>query len=141
MLAVESGDAVSADSLEDLARQAGLSGAVLCETVERYNRGIREGRDEFGKNVRNAHPIARPPFWMSTVAMTVHATSGGIDVDAVGRVLDDEGVVIPGLWAAGEAVGGLHGENQLGGCGLADAFVFGHAAAESILGVSTYTAV
>lgn len=141
VLAVESGDAVSADSLEDLARQSGLSGAALRETVERYNRGIREGRDEFGKNVRNARPIARPPFWMSTVAMTVHATSGGIDVDAVGRVLDTEGVVIPGLWAAGETVGGLHGENQLGGCGLTDAFVFGHAAAESILGVSTYTAV
>ena len=56
-------------------------------------------------------------------------------------VLDTEGAVIPGLWAAGETVGGLHGENQLGGCGLTDAFVFGHAAAESILGVSTYTAV
>ena len=37
--------------------------------------------------------------------------------------------------------GGLHGENQLGGCGLTDAFVFGHAAAESIMGVTTYTDV
>lgn len=49
--------------------------------------------------------------------------------------------MIPGLWAAGEATGGLHGENQLGGCGLTDAFVFGHAAAESIMGVTTYTDV
>ena len=65
--------------------------------------------------------------------MSVHATSGGIFTDENACALDKDGRPIPGLWAAGEAAGGLHGPNQLGGCGLADAFVFGRAAADSIL--------
>lgn len=141
VLAVETGDAWTADSIEDLARQVGFDPGVLRETLARYERGVAEGRDEFGKKLDGVRPIVRPPFWLAPAAMTIHATSGGIAVDAVGRALDRSGEVIPGLWAAGEATGGLHGENQLGGCGLADAFVFGRASAESILGVTTYTGV
>ena len=141
VLAVETGDAWTDDSIEGLARQVGFSPAVLRDTLERYAAGIRAGRDEFGKKLENVRPIVKPPFWLAPAAMTVHATSGGIAVDAVGHALDKNGQVIPGLWAAGEATGGLHGENQLGGCGLTDAFVFGHAAAESIMGLTTYTDV
>lgn len=141
VIAVETGDAWTDDSIEGLARQVGFSPAVLRETLRRYAEGIRAGSDEFGKKLENVRPIVKPPFWLAPAAMTVHATSGGIAVDAVGRALDKNGQVIPGLWAAGEATGGLHGENQLGGCGLTDAFVFGHAAAESIMGVTTYTDV
>lgn len=141
VLAVETGDAWTSDSLEGLARQVGFDPGVLRETLARYRSGIEAGQDEYGKKLDHVQPIQRPPFWLAPAAMTVHATSGGIAVDAQGRVLDRGGRMIPGLWAAGEATGGLHGENQLGGCGLADAFVFGHACAESILGVSTYTTV
>ena len=141
VLAVETGDAWTDDSIEGLARQVGFSPAVLRDTLERYAAGNRAGRDEFGKKLENVRPIVKPPFWLAPAAMTVHATSGGIAVDAVGHALDKNGQVIPGLWAAGEATGGLHGENQLGGCGLTDAFVFGHAAAESIMGLTTYTDV
>ena len=141
VLAVETGDAWTDDSIEGLARQVGFSPKVLRETLLRYAEGIRAGRDEFGKKLESVRPIAKPPFWLAPAAMTVHATSGGIAVDAVGHALDRNGQVIPGLWAAGEATGGLHGENQLGGCGLTDAFVFGHAAAESIMGLTTYTDV
>ena len=141
VLAVETGDAWTDDSIDGLARQVGFSPQVLRDTLDRYRPGILAGRDEFGKKLENVKPIGRPPFWLAPAAMTIHATSGGIAVDASGRALDEWGQPIPGLWAAGEATGGLHGENQLGGCGLTDAFVFGHAAAESILGVTTYTPV
>lgn len=139
VLGVESGEAWCADSLDTLARAAGLDSQRFCRTVKDYNRGIAIGRDRFGKKTAFAKPIQTPPFWLAPAAMSVHATSGGIRVDADCHALDDEGQIIPGLWAAGEAAGGLHGDNQLGGCGLTDAFVFGHAAAESMLGSSSYT--
>ena len=57
-----------------------------------------------------------------------------IDVfpEGTAEVLREDGGVFPGLYAAGEAAGGLHGRNQLGGCGLADAFVFGKIAGEKV---------
>ncbi len=58
----------------------------------------------------------------------VHHTMGGIKVNANTEVLDEAGNVIPGFYAAGEATGGLHGGNRLGGNAVADAFVFGRIA-------------
>ncbi|MBM6703674.1 FAD-dependent oxidoreductase [Sutterella massiliensis] len=133
VLGVESGDAWVAETLSELAGAVGFEPDILEETVQRYNRGIADGRDAFGKHVAQARPIVRSPYWLAPAAMSVHATSGGIFTDENACALDKDGRPIPGLWAAGEAAGGLHGPNQLGGCGLADAFVFGRAAADSIL--------
>lgn len=130
VMGVESGDAWVADDLASLARQIGVDPGELLATVRKYNVGIRYGIDSCGKDVRNAKLIVEPPFWASFAAMTVHATMGGIRTTPDAEVLRTDGRVFPGLYAAGEAAGGLHGRNQLGGCGLADAFVFGKIAGE-----------
>lgn len=131
VMGVESGDAWVADDLASLARQIGVDPGELLASVRKYNVGIRYGIDSCGKDVRNARLIVEPPFWAAYAAMTVHATMGGIRTTPDAGVLQEDGRVFPGLFAAGEAAGGLHGRNQLGGCGLADAFVFGKIAAES----------
>lgn len=130
VMGVESGDAWVADDLASLARQIGVDPGELLASVRKYNVGIRYGIDSCGKDVRHAHLIVEPPFWASIAAMTVHATMGGIRTTPDAEVLREDGRVFPGLYAAGEAAGGLHGRNQLGGCGLADAFVFGKIAGE-----------
>ena len=56
---------------------------------------------------------------------------GGVKIDTLARVISEEGEPIPGLYAAGEVCGGVHGGNRLGGNALADIFVFGRIAAES----------
>jgi succinate dehydrogenase/fumarate reductase flavoprotein subunit len=57
---------------------------------------------------------------------------GGLTVDAHGRVLDAAAAVpIPGLFAAGEVIGGVHGRNRLAGSSLLEAVVFGRLAGES----------
>ena len=69
------------------------------------------------------------PFYAIHVAPAIHYTMGGIHADAETRVLDANGQAIPGLYAAGEVVGGLHGNNRIGGNSIAETVVFGRQAA------------
>ena len=62
----------------------------------------------------------------------VHHTMGGVTIDEECHVLDAEGNVIPGLVAAGEVTGGIHGGNRLGGNAVVDTVVFGKLAGETI---------
>ncbi len=58
---------------------------------------------------------------------------GGVKIDTEGRVINTEGQAIPGLFAAGEVTGGVHGGNRLGGNAVADIVIFGRIAAESVI--------
>ena len=60
----------------------------------------------------------------------IHHTMGGLKIDPQTRVLKEDGTVIPGLFAAGEVTGGVHGGNRLGGNAVADIVVFGRIAGE-----------
>jgi len=71
-------------------------------------------------------------YHVGIVEPVLHYTMGGLMVDGDGRVLDKEGAVIPDLYAAGEVMGGVHGENRLGGSSLLDCVVFGLNAAKSV---------
>lgn len=136
VLGVESGDAFVAYSLDSLAEQIGVPAANLKETVLHYNDAVVVQSDLFGKDMTFCRPIEKPPFWACLAGMTRHATEGGIRIDPQARVLRKDGSVINGLWAAGEATGGLHGQNQMGGNGLMDALTFGRLAAESVVGMA-----
>ena len=125
--AAETGDAIKADSIEDLARKLSIDSAVLQHTIEERNRTIKADNE---KNKR--FPIAKAPFWAARVGMCVHYTMGGLVIDSSARCLSD-GRPVPGLFAAGEITGGIHGRNRIGGNGLADAFTFGMIAAEQAM--------
>ena len=67
------------------------------------------------------------------MAPSTHHTMGGLVVDTQRHVLNTEGAVIPGLYAAGEVTGGIHGGNRLGGNAIVEIFVSGRTAAQTIL--------
>ncbi len=115
-------------TLEDLAYQLGMDPKVLTETVENYNSYVDAGHDpEFNKGAFDLK-VEVPPFYATPRKPAVHHTMGGLRIDEEARVLDKDGNVIEGLYAAGEVSGGIHAGNRLGGNALADIFTFGRIA-------------
>jgi tricarballylate dehydrogenase len=133
---------IRADTLEELARcLPGVNGAEFLETVRLYNAAVRadvphdpsrkDGRGTVGLAIPKSNwatTIDRPPFEVHPVSFGITLTFGGVRIDGDACVLDAEGSVIPGLYAAGEMVGGLFYFNYPGGSGLVSAAVFGHLA-------------
>lgn len=128
---VEMGKVLKADTLEELAEKINVPADALVETVARYNEAVENDHDpDFGKKLLG-HKIETPPFYASPRVPTVHHTMGGVKIDTLARVISKDGNPIPGLYAAGEVTGGIHGTNRLGGNAIADIIVFGRIAGES----------
>ena len=137
---------VRADTLEELVRQAGgrrcRRGAGDAAGVQRRgedrrrlrSRTSRTGAARSGLAVPKsnwANPIDTPPFEAFAVTCGVTFTFGGLRIDGAARVIDADGAPIPGLYAAGELVGGLFYHNYPGGTGLMAGAVFGRIAGAS----------
>ena len=135
---VAAGRAYKADTLEELAEQIGVPAENLVASVEEYNRhclgGDLEGQpDEFGRTLftdaeEKNNGINNPPYYAAARVPTVHHTMGGVKINTKTQVLDTQDNPIPGLYAAGEVTGGIHGTNRLGGNALTDTVVFGRIA-------------
>ena len=138
---VESGRAYKADTIEELAEMIGVPADTLQATIDEYNQycigGEKEGEtDEFGRTLFSDaqgvnNGINTAPYYAAGRVPTVHHTMGGVEINENTEVLDTKGNVIPGLFAAGEVTGGIHGTNRLGGNALTDMIVFGRIAGES----------
>lgn len=103
---VADGLALTASTLDGLARAMGVPADALSATVARYNTLSRQGRDEdFGKDPSLVLTIERPPFYAIPIKSHLLVTLGGLDVDPSMRVLNQHGEPIPGLYAAGNAMG------------------------------------
>ena len=123
--------AFKGDTLEELAKEIGVNPENLIKAVEEFNKAVEKGEaDEFGRTLFDKK-IESGPFYAGARVPTVHHTMGGIEINKDGQVLDKDGNVILGLYAAGEVTGGIHGSNRLGGNALADITVFGRIAGES----------
>lgn len=128
---VAQGRLFRADTLADLAKQIGIDPAVLEATVNTYNGYVAAGKDpDFGKEAFDLQ-IDQAPFYATPRMPATHHTMGGLKIDPQAHVLDEDGRVIKGLYAAGEVAGGLHAGNRLGGNSLADIFTFGRIASET----------
>jgi len=131
-----------APTIEELAHALGIDQAGLVRTVDAYNAGVQGG--EFdpsrldGKRTIGVAPpksnwaqrLDTPPFSGYAVTCGITFTFGGLRIDRHARVHDGDGGVIPGLFAAGEVVGGLFYFNYAGGSGLMAGAVFGKIAGE-----------
>jgi len=99
-----------------------------------FNPNVKDGRGTRGLAVPKsnwANTIDEPPFEAYAVTCGLTFTFGGVRIDVDGRVIDSDGAVIPGLYAAGEMVGGLFYFNYPGGSGLMAGSVFGRIAGTS----------
>lgn len=119
----ESGDA--------LAKEFGLPADVLRKTFDDYNQSVRTKKDPFGKKFFQGEWKFDDFFNVAIMTPVLHYTMGGLEIDQESRVLDRSGKPIPGLFAAGEVAGGVHGANRLGGSSLLGCVVFGRVSADS----------
>ncbi len=118
------------DDLKGLAAFYEIQPEELKATVERFNGYVKSGKDEeFGKPILpDAAPVSQPPYYAVRLWPKVHFTMGGIQIDINARVIDLEQKPVPGLYAAGEVTGGVHGACRLGSCAITECLVFGRIA-------------
>ena len=124
---------------------------VVLETIRNYDMAVM-GQGEFedvGKAIASrtigdveknedgsynvdTYDLENTTLRIRLMAPSTHHTMGGVEVDTERHVLDTEGNIIPGLYAAGEVTGGIHGGNRLGGNAIVEIFVSGRTAANAV---------
>jgi len=124
------GDLFTSDTIEGLAAKIGCDPAALKASIEAFNASVATKKDAFGRQLYSI-PMTKGPYIATPRVACVHHTMGGIRIDTKCAVLDKSGAAIPGLFAAGEVTGGIHGANRLGGNAVVDTVVFGKLAGES----------
>ena len=119
------------DTYEDLAKIIDIPADTFAETMKKWNGYVKERNDpDFGRT-SFIDPLETAPFYAIKVTPGIHHTMGGLKIDGETRVLKGNGEAIPGLFAAGEVTGGVHGGNRLGGTAVSDFVVFGRIAGKS----------
>jgi len=116
-------------SAEEFALATGVDTSSLIQTLSTYNEAAAKGGpDEFGKTTfpRTFDPSL--PSNALIVTPSIHYTMGGALITSNASVVGVEGNIIPGLYAVGEASGGVHGNNRLAGNSLLECVVFGRIA-------------
>lgn len=123
---LQTGDALRADSWDALALLMGVDADALKDSVRVFN--VEAGMGG-GKCARvRCLQLSEPPYWASRVVLNIHTTMGGLVITPDAQVVGLDGKPVTGLFAAGEITGSVHGENRMGGNGIADALTFGRIA-------------
>ena len=121
-------------TIEELAEAIDVDPATLATTLETWNKAVADQKDEaFGRTTAMEVDLSKAPYYAIKVAPGIHHCMGGVKIDTKAQVIDTAGKVIPGLYAAGEVTGGVHGGNRLGGNAVADIVVFGRVASDSAM--------
>ena len=125
---IKKGYTVTGATYEELGEAMGVDAAAFAETMNTWNGYVEAKNDpDFGRT-SFANPLNTAPYYAVKVTAGVHHTMGGLKINTNTEVLNENGEVIPGLFAAGEVTGGVHGANRLGGNAVADFTVFGRIA-------------
>lgn len=121
------------DVLLELAAFYDISYGTLEKTVQLFNNSFHEGKDKYFSKplIDKAGPITHPPYFGIRLWPKVHHTMGGVRINVRGEVLNLDGKVIEGLYAAGEITGGIHGASRLGSCSITECLVFGRIAGKN----------
>jgi len=125
---IENGILVKADTIEEAAAFFEIDAKELKKTVEKYNEYAKNGKDEEFNKRGTLTAFTDGPYYIMKSKPAIHHTMGGIKINKDANVIDTEGNVIKGLFAAGEVTGDIHGTNRLGSDAIADITVFGRIA-------------
>ncbi|WP_226037523.1 FAD-dependent oxidoreductase [Aquibacillus saliphilus] len=137
---LQQGLVYQANTITELARIIDLDPSALQKTVSKYNQGVVNGSDQFGRKTLTHRygeltTIANGPFYAFRTTVAMLATYAGIAVNTLGQVVNPFKEPISGLYAAGEIVGGFHGAGYMTGSSLGKAAVFGRIGALTALGI------
>ena len=125
---IKKGYTVEGQTYEELAQVMDVDEAAFAETMANWNNCVANKNDpDFGRT-SFANALDTAPYYAIKVTAGVHHTMGGLKINTNTEVLKADGSVIPGLFAAGEVTGGVHGANRLGGNAVSDFVVFGRIA-------------
>ena len=127
---ISKGYTFSGKSYDELANAINIPAEEFDKTMITWNGYVKDRKDpEFGRT-SFIEPLDKAPFYAIKVTPGIHHTMGGLKIDGRTRVLKADGTVIPGLFAAGEVTGGVHGGNRLGGTAVSDFVVYGRIAGQ-----------
>ena len=129
---IADGTVVEGASVAELAHKLELPAAALQTTLDTYNASCGNGADSQFFKKGALVPIVQPPFYAAEIRAAIICWTGtGLRIDGTTHVIKEDGHVIPGLYAAGETVGSLHGDRYVGGGGsFGPCVVFGKLAGE-----------
>ena len=123
---IKTGIVEEASTIDELGEKLGMDGSVLAKTLADWNGYVAAQNDpDFGRATAMDHDLSQGPYYAIKVAPGIHHTMGGLVIDTEAHVLNENRQPIPGLFAAGEVTGGVHGGNRLGGNAVSDIVVFG----------------
>ncbi|WP_339269405.1 flavocytochrome c [Paenibacillus sp. FSL W8-0187] len=123
------GFVIHGDSIESLAKEMGVPADQLKVTLDTWNSAVKNNKDtEFDRTTGMDNDLSEAPYHAIQIAPGIHYTMGGVKINTNTEVLDKDGKPIPGLFAAGELTGGLHGQNRIGGNSVAEIIIFGRQA-------------
>ena len=118
-------------TLDEVAKKFNTPAAVLKQTIEQYNKAVETKKDPIGRPVNaKAKKLGQGPWYVARMSPKIHHCMGGLYTNDKAQVYHVQGHLIAGLYAAGEATGGVHGAVRLGSCGTADALINGRIAGQ-----------
>lgn len=125
----EMGFVLEGETIEALAEKMNVSSDELQVTFDTWNKAVTNKEDQaFGRTTGIENDLSKAPYYAIKIAPGIHYTMGGVKINTNTEVLNEEGQAIPGLFAAGEVTGALHGENRIGGNSIAEIIIFGRQA-------------
>ncbi|OWZ83409.1 flavocytochrome c [Natranaerobius trueperi] len=132
---IDAGSVKKGETLEELAREIDVPEEEFVETIENFNEAVEAREDEEFEREVFSNKIEEGPFYASIRYPSVHHTMGGVSINTDTQIISQEGDPIPGLYAAGEVTGNIHGTNRLGGNAIPDTMVFGRIAGQTVAGM------
>lgn len=129
---IKDGLLYKADTIEDAAKFFNVDVKTLKETVTKVNEYAKTGKDLDYNHRGGLVSLENGPYYIQKAIPSVHHTMGGLVIDTKAHVLTKEGSIIPGLFAAGEVTGVVHGGNRLGGNAISDIVTFGRIAGQEV---------
>ncbi len=119
------------DTLEEVAKAAGVDPDELAKTVAHWNEMCDKGADEDFNYRSTMNKFETAPYYLGACVPSVHHTMGGVHINTDAQAVKTTGETVPNLFAAGEVTGGIHGTNRLGSDAVADCITFGRVAGAS----------
>ncbi len=121
------GMSIKGETLDELCATIGVDAAAVQATLDVYNAAVADGgaSDPFGRTTGLVKALETAPFYAIPCSPGIHHCMGGVFVDGDSQALTIKREKVPGLFAAGEVTGGIHGDNRLGGNAVCDIVVMG----------------